>query len=76
MIRRSRITLGSEQEKYMANNEKGYAKEKSEPGNIKEPKVGPKGSIHPGSKAHHAVESINDPKTGKLKPKVRERVSP
>jgi hypothetical protein len=60
----------------MANNEKGSAKEKSEPGNIKEPTVGPKGSIHPGAAGKHAVESIADPKTGKLKKKVIERVSP
>lgn len=51
------------------------AKEKKE-APIKEQKVGPKHSIHPGSEAHHAVESIADPKTGKLKQKVRERVSP
>jgi hypothetical protein len=76
MIARSRMMpLNAARRKQMANNERGYANEKSEPGNIKEPKVGPKGSIHPGSKAHHAVD-INDPKTGKLKQKVRERVSP
>jgi hypothetical protein len=55
--------------------EKVMAKEKKE-APIKEQKVGPKHSIHPGSEAHHAVESIADPKTGKLKQKVRERVSP
>jgi hypothetical protein len=48
---------------------------KQETGYIKEQKVGTKHSIHPGSKAHHAVESINDPKTGRLKKKVIERVS-
>jgi len=60
----------------MANNLRGYGKEKSEPGNIKEPKVGPKGSIHPGASGKHEVESISNPTTGKLKQKEVERPCP
>jgi hypothetical protein len=49
---------------------------KQEDGYIKEQKVGPKHSIHAGAKGKHAVESIADPKTGKLKKKEVERQCP
>jgi hypothetical protein len=52
------------------------AKHKREEGYIKEQKVGPKHSIHPGAAKHHQVESIADPKTGTLKKKVVERPCP